>query len=171
MPAEFASGFSVSAPGGARGRLSGRKSERADAGSQRLYARSVCDSQAMRRALSMLSLSGLLLGAAPLMPARAGNLGDAVEPSSPAQIQLAKDLKQAGAIFYGAWWCTHCFYQKNLFGTEGGRELPYIECASDEAGKERCQQAGVRAFPTWVMGEKRKEGVMTLEQLRAWAGL
>jgi len=57
----------------------------------------------MRRALSMLSLSGLLLGAAPLMPARAGNLGDAVEPSTPAQIKLAQDLKQAGAIFYDAW--------------------------------------------------------------------
>ena len=125
----------------------------------------------MRRALWMLSLSGLLLGVAPQVPLRAGSLGDAVEPSTQSQIKLARDLKQAGAIFYGAWWCTHCFHQKNLFGTEGGRELPYVECASDEAGKERCREAGVRAFPTWMLGGKRKEGVMTLEELRAWAGL
>ena len=125
----------------------------------------------MRRALWMLSLSGLLLSVAPQLPLRAGSLGDALEPSTQAQIKLARDLKQAGAIFYGAWWCTHCFHQKNLFGTEGGRELPYVECASDEAGKERCREAGVRAFPTWMLGGKRKEGVMTLEELRAWAGL
>ena len=125
----------------------------------------------MRRALWMLSLSGLLLGVAPQVPLRASSLGDAVEPSTQAQIKLARDLKQVGAIFYGAWWCTHCFHQKNLFGTEGGRELPYVECASDEAGKERCREAGVRAFPTWMLGEKRKEGVMTLEELRVWAGL
>ena len=125
----------------------------------------------MRRALGMLSLTGLLLAAVPQSPVRAGSLGDAVEPSNAQQLALARQLKQAGALFYGAWWCSHCFHQKNLFGTEAGRELPYVECANDDAERQRCIDAGVKAFPPWVMGEKRKEGVMTLEQLRRWAGL
>ena len=61
--------------------------------------------------------------------------------------------------------------QKNLFGTEAGRELPYVECDTDDAGRERCKKAGIKAFPTWVHGEKRSEGVMSLKELRSWAGL
>ena len=112
------------------------------------------------------------LWVAPLeLPARAGNLGDAVSPSTAEQLQFAKALKQMGAIFYGAWWCTHCFHQKNLFGTEAGRELPYVECDKEDAGRERCKKAGIKAFPTWTLGEKRKEGVMNLKELRSWAEL
>ena len=29
----------------------------------------------------------------------------------------------------------------------------------------------IKAFPTWVLGDQRAEGVMTLPQLRQWAGL
>jgi glutaredoxin len=125
----------------------------------------------MVRSSWLLPLFGLLVTATIASPLRAGNLGDAVSPSNQEQLQLAKALKRIGAIFYGAWWCTHCFHQKNLFGTEAGRELPYVECDKTDEGRERCRKAGVKAFPTWILGGKRNEGVMNLKELRSWAEL
>jgi glutaredoxin len=117
----------------------------------------------------------LCLGALamPLLPTpgRTAPTEEVVSPSRPDQVRLAEDLQRKGAIVYGAWWCSHCFHQKNLFGTEGARRLPYVECDKTDEGRERCRKAGIRAFPTWVLGEKRSEGVMTLDELRTWAGL
>lgn len=102
--------------------------------------------------------------------AAGGNLGEAVSPSTPEQISLAEYLRQRGAVFYGAWWCPHCFHQKNLFGTEAGQKLPYVECDKEQAGRQRCQAAGIRAFPTWDLNGERREGLQTLEELKAWSG-
>jgi thiol-disulfide isomerase/thioredoxin len=97
-------------------------------------------------------------------------VGEALQPSSPEQLALSDWLRQRGAIFYGAWWCPACFMQKNLFGKEAGNRLPYVECDKEEAGRQRCVAANVRAFPTWVLGSQRVEGVQTVEELKAWSG-
>lgn len=99
-----------------------------------------------------------------------GSLGEAVSPSTAEQKALVEHLRNRGAIFYGAWWCPHCFHQKNLFGTEAGRRLPYVECDKDQAGRERCQQAKIRAFPTWDLDGERREGLLTIEELAIWSG-
>ncbi|MFZ0407570.1 MAG: hypothetical protein WAM11_05605 [Cyanobium sp.] len=98
------------------------------------------------------------------------SLGEALKPSSPEQIALANHLRQQGAVFYGAYWCSHCFHQKNLFGQQAGDRLPYVECAKDQAGADKCDAAKVRAYPTWVLGNERREGVQTLEELAFWTG-
>ncbi|MCT0200523.1 thioredoxin [Synechococcus sp. CS-1325] len=103
-------------------------------------------------------------------PAAASGLGQAVSPSTPEQKALVEHLLLRGAVFYGAWWCPHCFYQKNLFGTEAGERLPYVECDREEAGRRRCLEAQVRAYPTWELGGEKKEGVLTVEELKAWSG-
>lgn len=103
-------------------------------------------------------------------PSSTPSLGQALKPSSPEQIALANHLRQQGAIFYGAYWCTHCFRQKNLFGQEAGNRLPYVECAKDQLGADQCNAADVRAYPTWVLGNERREGVQTLEDLATWSG-
>ena len=103
-------------------------------------------------------------------PSSTPSLGQALKPSSPEQIALANHLRQQGAIFYGAYWCTHCFRQKNLFGQEAGNRLPYVECAKDQLGADQCNAADVRAYPTWVLGNERREGVQTLEELATWSG-
>ncbi|MFM7713642.1 MAG: hypothetical protein ACKO7A_13315, partial [Microcystis sp.] len=40
--------------------------------------------------------------------------------SGEAEIALAKHLKAIGAKEYGAFWCPHCYDQKQLFGKEAG---------------------------------------------------
>ena len=46
-------------------------------------------------------------------------------------MELAKRLKAAGAKMYGAFWCSHCFEQKQTFGKEAMAEFPYVECYPD----------------------------------------
>ena len=97
-------------------------------------------------------------------------IGEALAPSGPAQIGLGEHLRQQGYLFYGAWWCPACFQQKNLFGKEAGNSLPYVECDKTDDGRAVCMAAKVRAFPTWVLGNQRLEGVQTVEELKAWSG-
>jgi uncharacterized membrane protein len=87
-------------------------------------------------------------------------------PASPYQQALARHLTDTGARFYGAYWCPACREQKRLFGT-AGEDLPYVECDAAGAGgrPDLCSQAGVRVFPTWVIGGSRHEGVLTLDTL------
>jgi hypothetical protein len=107
--------------------------------------------------------------AEPAQGTTTSSLGEPLQPSSEEQRALSAFLQAKGALFYGAWWCPACFKQKNLFGKEGGARLPYVECDKTTAGRERCQAAGIRAYPTWVMGNSRVEGVQTIEELKRWS--
>ncbi len=130
----------------------------------------------------LLLLGGLpsLLGCALILatPAQGGQagssttptLGEALAPSDRSQIELTDHLRRVGALFYGAWWCPACFRQKSLFGQQAGNQLPYVECDKTKEGRERCQEADIKAYPTWVLGSKRVEGVQTIEELKRWSG-
>jgi hypothetical protein len=71
--------------------------------------------------------------------------------SSEDAIALAKHLRQRGAKLYGAYWCSHCFDQKEAFGVQGARVLTYIECAADGYQSQRplCSAKQIRGYPTW----------------------
>jgi glutaredoxin len=133
--------------------------------------------QRLWRNLGLTCITALLVGGLsgtsdPLQAAGsdASAVGEAVSPSTPEQMALVEHLRRQGAVVYGAWWCPHCFSQKNLFGTEAGRRLPYIECDKDDNGRQRCQAAKIRSFPTWDLNGERREGVLSLEELRVWSG-
>lgn len=97
-------------------------------------------------------------------------LGEPQRPSTAAQKALSEHLRRRGAVFYGAWWCPACAQQKELFGKEGSQRLPYVECAREEAGRQRCEAAELRAYPTWDLpGQPRLEGVQSLEELQVWS--
>jgi hypothetical protein len=51
--------------------------------------------------------------------------------------------------------------------------LPYVECDSRSPVAEtaRCNAAGVRRYPTWIIRNQRFEGVQTLETLGQASGL
>jgi glutaredoxin len=89
--------------------------------------------------------------------------------SGAAETALAKHLTQTGAKMYGAYWCPHCYEQKQLFGKEASKDITYIECASDGKGKnpqpDLCRQKGVQSFPTWEIKGKLDPGVKVLSKL------
>ncbi len=121
------------------------------------------------------ALLGCLILTAPAHGGQAGGsttptLGEALAPSDSGQLALMEHLRSIGAQFYGAWWCPACFRQKSLFGQQAGNRLPYVECDKTKEGRDRCQEAGIKAYPTWVLGSKRVEGVQTIEELKRWSG-
>ncbi len=98
-------------------------------------------------------------------PSTTPTLGQAINPSNAAQLALVRRLRERGALYYGAWWCPACFRQKNLFGQEAGNQLPYVECEKTAADRQRCDRAGIKAYPTWVLGDRRVEGILSLDAL------
>ncbi len=79
---------------------------------------------------------------------------------------FAQCLTDAGAKFYGAYWCPHCQDQKKLL--QNSKKLPYIECSTPD-GKNQTQQcidAKITGYPTWDFADgSRADGNQTLEQL------
>lgn len=135
--------------------------------------------------VALLTLVGTLAVYAPQKVVAGGTVTDGQgkviyaysTTSGDSEKQLAKHLKDTGAIMYGAYTCSHCCAQKVLFGQEAvASELPYVECAP--GGKnpqtEVCQkeldesakQAGGRAgFPTWKVNGKYLTGEQPLASL------
>jgi uncharacterized membrane protein len=87
--------------------------------------------------------------------------------SGEAEIELAKHLTATGAKKYGAYWCPHCFEQKQLFGEEAFNEIDYIECAPEGKNPQPdvCRAAKIQSFPTWEIDGKFYPGIKTPEEL------
>ena len=87
--------------------------------------------------------------------------------SGPAEIALAEHLSSVGAIKYGAYWCPHCYDQKQLFGEKAFSKIRYIECAPDgeNSQTDACSSAGIQGFPTWIINGKAYSGTQSLEKL------
>jgi uncharacterized membrane protein len=87
--------------------------------------------------------------------------------SGETEIALAKHLTATGAKNYGAFWCPHCYEQKQLLGKDAFAEINYIEC--DPQGKnpqrEACMAAGIESFPTWEIEGKLYPGTKTAAEL------
>lgn len=80
---------------------------------------------------------------------------------------FAQCLKDKGAIFYGAFWCSHCQNQKALFGSSK-KYLPYVECSTPDAqGQlEICVRNDIKSYPTWVFPDlSTTTGEITLATL------
>ena len=79
---------------------------------------------------------------------------------------FAQCISDSGAKFYGAWWCSHCKDQKELF--KNSKQLPYIECTTPD-GKSVlsvCLDENIEGFPTWVFADgSRLSGQQTFEKL------
>ncbi|ONK55977.1 uncharacterized protein A4U43_C10F2880 [Asparagus officinalis] len=95
--------------------------------------------------------------------------------STPWAISLAKHLQSIGAKMYGAFWCSHCLEQKQMFGREAVKILDYVECFPEGAGKGRkmakmCSDAAVEGFPTWIIKDKVLSGEQELSDLAEASG-
>jgi len=89
-------------------------------------------------------------------------------PTGPGKYDtFAQCLKDKGAVFYGAFWCSHCQAQKELFGSSA-KFLPYVECSTIDGQNQtqECIDKKVAGYPTWEFSDgSRLNGEIPLAQL------
>eukprot|EP00252_Welwitschia_mirabilis_P018355 TRINITY_DN40792_c0_g1_i1.p1 TRINITY_DN40792_c0_g1~~TRINITY_DN40792_c0_g1_i1.p1 ORF type:complete len:378 (+),score=62.89 TRINITY_DN40792_c0_g1_i1:137-1270(+) len=95
--------------------------------------------------------------------------------SSPLAISLAKHLHSVGAKLYGAFWCSHCYEQKQMFGAEASDILDYVECYPDGYKKgikvaKVCEEAHIQGFPTWIIKGQVLSGEQVFAELARVSG-
>ena len=77
---------------------------------------------------------------------------------------------------YGAYWCSHCFDQKEAFGKQvfsHNNENPskfnieYVECSKDGENSQTklCKSKEVPGYPTWEIQGKLYPGEQELDEL------
>lgn len=96
--------------------------------------------------------------------------------SSPLALSLAKHLHSIGAKLYGAFWCSHCVHQKQMFGSEAAKLLDYVECYPDglKAGTkmaEACYNIELQAFPSWLINGEVLSGEKQFPELAQLSGI
>jgi len=89
------------------------------------------------------------------------------ETSSKRALALAKDLKALDARMFGAFWCSHCYDQKQTLGKEAMKMLTYIECDKEGLNNQRplCQEKKIPGYPTWEIAGSLHPGEQSLEEL------
>ncbi len=79
---------------------------------------------------------------------------------------FAQCLTQNNVKMYGAWWCSHCKNQKELFGSSFDY-VDYIECSTPSRTMNQiCQNAKIEGYPTWEFTDgSRASGEQSLQTL------
>ncbi|CAM6111072.1 unnamed protein product [Calypogeia fissa] len=100
---------------------------------------------------------------------------EVVTSSSPRMISLAKHLQSVGARMYGAFWCSHCFEQKQMLGREAMKYVDYVECYPEGYRKgvpiaKACDEANIQGFPTWIIKGQILSGEQELDDLAKVSG-
>ncbi|XP_051140553.1 thiol-disulfide oxidoreductase LTO1-like isoform X2 [Andrographis paniculata] len=95
--------------------------------------------------------------------------------SSPLALSLARHLHSIGAKLYGAFWCSHCVDQKQMFGHEAAKLLDYVECYPDgvrEGTKmaKVCSNVELKGFPSWEINGQVYSGRKQLAELARLSG-
>lgn len=87
--------------------------------------------------------------------------------SSQRSLKLADDLKSLDARMFGAYWCSHCYEQKQRMGLEAMQRIPYIECAKEGLNSQKalCNARDVPGYPTWEVGGKLFPGEQDFDEL------
>lgn len=88
--------------------------------------------------------------------------------SSARALKIGADLKTLDAKMYGAYWCSHCFEQKQRLGKEAYYgNVQYVECSKEglNSGAAFCKEQKVPGYPTWEIGGKQFPGDMYLDEL------
>ena len=91
---------------------------------------------------------------------------------TPQPLGFTECLKSQGAVLYGAYWDSSTKKQKELFGADAAN-VNYIECGIQgdyRAQADICQQAGIQAYPTWIIGNDKYMGIQEVAQLATLTG-
>jgi hypothetical protein len=83
-------------------------------------------------------------------------------------------VQNSEAAFYGAFWCSHCRYQKTLLGVEKDSQMPfYVECSTPDGNSQtaECIEKAIQSYPTWMFADGTfQTGVMSLSELASKTG-
>ncbi|KAL7571505.1 hypothetical protein ACA910_020925 [Epithemia clementina (nom. ined.)] len=87
--------------------------------------------------------------------------------SSPRALAISRDLQLLNARMFGAYWCSHCYDQKERLGKEAMLEIPYIECSREgfQSQSSLCKQRDVPGYPTWEINGNLYPGEKELDEL------
>jgi parvulin-like peptidyl-prolyl isomerase len=94
-----------------------------------------------------------------------------VQPQQP-QLSFVDCLVAKEAILYGASWDSSTKTQKGYFGSDVSK-IKYVECGVERdyrAQTADCDEAGIQAYPTWVVDGKKHLGIQSPEQLATLTG-
>jgi len=80
--------------------------------------------------------------------------------------KFAKCLSDKGATMYGAGWCRACKSQKRMFGASF-KYVNYVECPDKP---NVCIDAGIEAYPTWIINGLPHVNVQSFERLSELTG-
>lgn len=81
--------------------------------------------------------------------------------------RLARKLKKMDSKMYGAFWCTHCYDQKQRFGKNAFGMLQYIECDKNGTNSQAqlCREKRVPGYPTWEINGELYPGEIDISEL------
>jgi len=82
---------------------------------------------------------------------------------------FAQCLSEKNVKFFGAYWCTNCDKQKQLFGSSI-KYVNYIECDLNGQESPSCIDKNIKGYPTWEIGGEQYLGIQTLEKLSELSG-
>ena len=88
--------------------------------------------------------------------------------SSREALDLASDMNSLDARMFGAFWCSHCYEQKQALGLEAMRSIPYVECDREgyNGRRDLCKEKEVPGYPTWEINGELFPGERSLGELR-----
>jgi thiol-disulfide isomerase/thioredoxin len=114
-----------------------------------------------KQTIAFLALIILVIGGIFMLPRTSSKEG-AENPNYKNLNEFAQCLKDKEVVMYGAYWCSHCKAQKELFGS-AFKNVNYVECTENT---KLCTDQGVKVYPTWKFkGGKILEGEQTFESL------
>ena len=82
-------------------------------------------------------------------------------------MKLATQLQTLDAKMYGAYWCSHCYDQKETLGKQAFSKIQYVECSADgkDSQTKLCKARKVPGYPTWEIAGELYPGEQDLEEL------
>lgn len=81
--------------------------------------------------------------------------------------RLASKLKEKNTKMYGAYWCSHCYDQKQRFGKKAFQKIEYIECDKHGANSkfQMCRDKRIPGYPTWEIDGELYPGEIDIPEL------
>ncbi len=80
---------------------------------------------------------------------------------------LSTELQNLNTRFFGAYWCSHCYEQKERLGKEAMSRIPYIECSREGKNSQAalCKSRKIPGYPTWEINNQLFPGERSIEEL------